>query len=355
MTRAVVGHDRVKEDLPQLKKITNATFAIWDSQRHYTEASAWTQDGSFVMEGPGWIEPKSKKPTHVLIGNHVGYTTWFAGIFGHHYDDHLPSIAYLRTQVPKDYKFILLDTKLGRAVLKFLDPDFYQRVVWVQEHDVVLVLGNLYVTRIHPTYPLMWGCNRPYDYLRAWIQEKKPDVPTERNVVFYSRASSDTTHGRVLDKQLEQQILQRIRNAMVKYNRPEKDIVVFTGQDENGKTLSVEEQFRIFRSAKTIIGPHGAGMLANLLWVDPRPMDCHNRVQALEFIPGEESTQVQPLYHSMHMRWRNWPVDFNVLLFTKQSTPKITRINLDDFDDALEGMWGGHGSGSGGGMSTRTT
>mmetsp|Transcript_6090 Transcript_6090/g.10620 ORF Transcript_6090/g.10620 Transcript_6090/m.10620 type:complete len:96 (-) Transcript_6090:19-306(-) len=81
-------------------------------------------------------------------------------------------------------------------------------------------------------------------------------------------------------------------------------------------------------------------MLGNLMWVDPRPEECQNRVQALEFIPGDESTQVQPLYHSMHMRWRIWPVDFNVLLYTKESTPKITKINLQDLDDALEGMWG---------------
>eukprot|EP00540_Astrosyne_radiata_P003107 CAMPEP_0116837614 /NCGR_PEP_ID=MMETSP0418-20121206/8747_1 /TAXON_ID=1158023 /ORGANISM="Astrosyne radiata, Strain 13vi08-1A" /LENGTH=109 /DNA_ID=CAMNT_0004467509 /DNA_START=340 /DNA_END=666 /DNA_ORIENTATION=+ len=105
--------------------------------------------------------------------------------------------------------------------------------------------------------------------------------------------------------------------------------------------MSVAEQFKIFRRAKTIIGPHGAGMLGNLLWVDPFPGSCSNRVQALEFIPGQESTQVQPLYHSMHMRWRNWPVDFHTILFSKDSTQETTKINLRDLDDALDSMWGG--------------
>ena len=343
----VQAHDREGTDLPELHRLLhNPSFVIWDSRHHYTWASAWDENGLFIR-GAGWIDPQAMKrnlteplpPPLQLEGNYVGFTMWFEGNFGHYLDDHLPSIAYLRTQVPTDTKFLLLDTPLARSTFQLLDEGFYRRIVWIQEQQPVQVSGSLHVSVVHPGYPLMWGCQRPYDYLRHWIRQQLPRVPARRRVVFYSRGGQDTIHGRVLDPEQQQIVVAKIQQAMIDYQRPEQELVIFSGMDAQGNTLAQQEQYALFRSAKTIIGPHGAGILGNLIWVDPVPPTCHDRVQLLEFIPGADSTQVQPMYHSLHMRWRRWPVDFHAILYTRDSTPQVTRIDLGDFDTALHAMW----------------
>jgi hypothetical protein len=52
----------------------------------------------------------------------------------------------------------------------------------------------------------------------------------------------------------------------------------------------------VFRAANVIIGPHGSGLGGNLVWTNPFASSCKERTQLLEFIPGQESAQVQSLY-----------------------------------------------------------
>jgi hypothetical protein len=83
---------------------------------------------------------------------------------------------------------------------------------------------------------------------------------------------------------------------MKKHNRSE-ELVIFDGQ-ENGKTMSIAKQFQIFRSASTVIGPHGSGFGGNFAWTNPFPTNCEERVKLLEFIPGQDSASVQRMYAS---------------------------------------------------------
>uniref|UniRef100_A0A7S1D4R6 Glycosyltransferase 61 catalytic domain-containing protein n=1 Tax=Cyclophora tenuis TaxID=216820 RepID=A0A7S1D4R6_CYCTE len=338
------------DDLPKIQVLEKANYYVHRSGRN-PQAVAWTDDKNYV-QGPGWVtmdelEPpllREPKVDRVLVGNYVAYTSWFEGNFGHYLDDHLPSIAYLRKELPLSIKFLLLDTKLSRSVLKFLDPYFYQnRIEWIRLREIVRVEGNLTVS-IPVSIPLMHGRGRPHQYLREWVNEQHPVVPEKRAIVFYSRSSVDTHHKRIVDRKHERQVVDTVRAAMTRYHRREELVVfdgsVFNRESRNYTTMSIAEQFRIFRSAKTIIGPHGAGMLGNLVWVDPFPPTCHDRVQVLEFIPGPESEQVQAVYRSLFIRWRSWPVDFSVLLYSKESTHDKTFINLDNLNDALEGLWG---------------
>ena len=332
--------NREHRDLPPIHTFVNGTFIIWQGHSK-SWASAWND--THEMEGKGW---RAKPDEHyrepiVLRGDFVAYTSWYEGNYGHYFDDHLPSIAYLKSQVPYETHFLLHDNPLAHEVLAFLDPDFYERIVWIQMRKPYRVVGNLIVNQ--PLgLPLMLGCCRPYDYLRHWITTKHPPpgVREPRTVVYYSRQSHGTLHGRQVEPSLEARIIETIRDAMVRYNRPEHELVVFTGEDADGNALSIAEQFRIFRSAKTIIGPHGAGMLGNFAWIHPLPGKCERRVQVLEFIPSPESTDVQPLYQSLFMRWRHWPAEFHVLLYTAQSSADTTYIELNDLRDGLEGMWG---------------
>jgi len=160
---------------------------------------------------------------------------------------------------------------------------------------------------------------------------------------------------------------------MVKYKRPEK-FLIFSGQI-GGKTLDYMTQFMVFRAASTIIGPHGSGLGGNLVFTNPFASSCNERTQLLEFIPGQESAQVQSLYVtyvsisrqgsdvmmlSSHPdqqptsltlyfilitfrqfpNYRKWPLDYHSILYTANSTGQTTYINLQDLDDALDAMWG---------------
>ena len=361
LTKHLKVRNENPHDLPKLVRRRqqqqgggNQRFAIWDCRHDYCHASAWDDTSYFQpTEGGGdaknpWSQPdlvqKHRPADRVVRGTHVAFTAWFEGNFGHYFDDHLPSIAYLKSQVPPDTRFLLQDRPLSRNVLRFLDPLFYhQRIEWIQEDEIVEIQdGDLLVSQA-AAMPLFFGCCRPYDFLRHWIHQQHPLVPPneQRRVVFYSRASSDTGHGRVLDATQEQQAIAMVKKAMVQYQLPpQTELLVFTGQNSQGETLAVEEQFAIFRSARTIVGPHGAGLMGNLAWIDPLPRSCERRVQLLEFIPGPHSTAVQPLFHSVYLRWRVWPVEIHNILYTKESSGLHTYIDLNDLRQALHGMWG---------------
>lgn len=335
----VLKKNSAPRDLPAIHSFTDATFIIWRSD-FKSFASAY--NATHEMEGEGWRprpEEEYGEPI-VLEGDYIAYTAWYEGNFGHFFDDHMPSIAYLRTQFNWNTKILLMDTKLSRDVMRYLDPQFEQeRIVWIPERRPIKVTGSLHVNRPVET-PLMLGCQRPYDFMRHWVVTRFPTVPQKRTVLFYSRHSKSTFHGRVVDRELEKQLINAVREAMVIYNRSEEELVVYTGEDEQGNQLSIEEQHKIFRSAKTIIGPHGAGMLGNMIWADPMPGKCERRVQVLEFIPSPESRVVQPAYQSLFIRWRTWPVEFHTILYSAQSTSDLTFVNIGDFKDALQGMWG---------------
>ncbi len=43
-------------------------------------------------------------------------------------------------------------------------------------------------------------------------------------------------------------------------------LVVFNGEDNEGRKLSYESQLRVFRGANLVIGPHGSGTRANIIF-----------------------------------------------------------------------------------------
>jgi hypothetical protein len=323
-------------DVPHLTTLQGLShYALWKSGKD-PQASAWNKTRE--VEGPGWVKPQETVEHEVLQGDYVAHFSWFEGVFGHIYDDSLTQIAYLKSLVPETTKWILTDTPLARNVLDFLDPEFSKRIYWVKMGIPVSVNGTLTVA-VMPKIPLFSGCCRPYDHLRKWVAETHPNKTAEKKIVYYSRDSTDTRHMRKVEAYFEQRILTRIRQAMIRHGVKE-ELIVFNGQDTEGKTMSIKDQYDIFRAARTVIGPHGAGMLGNIMWTDPLPETCDSRVQVIEFVPGLNSTQVHPIYRSLFIRWRRWPLDFHVLLYTSNSTKESTFIDLDTLDEALDDVWG---------------
>jgi hypothetical protein len=202
--------------------------------------------------------------------------------------------------------------------------------------------GTLTVAKPDSLFLANYG-NTLFRYLRHWIFEQHQEQFTDEQklIIFHTRGGageSNTEHGRVLEAQHEQDVLALIRSNMDKYNRTEK-LFIFSGADEEGNILPIAEQYNIFRRASTIIGPHGSG-LANNIWTYPFPTDCNQRVQMLEFISGWNSQVVQSLYNGYYWVMRGMPIDWHQIVYAPNSTLHTTYIPLDNFQRALDDMWG---------------
>lgn len=196
--------------------------------------------------------------------------------------------------VPETTGFLLVDCNVTKNVIRVIDPEFYKRVKWITRDQIFHIKGSLTVA-LPLGIPIVFGCCGGWDPMRQWMATSHPQIPKKKKIIFYSRGGSkDTHHGRVVEPTHEKHILDRIKMAKRKYGRNE-EIVIFTGQS-GGKTMSVEKQFELFRSAHTIIGPHGSGLGGNFAWTNPFASNCEERVKLLEFTPGQDSAQVQSLY-----------------------------------------------------------
>jgi hypothetical protein len=149
--------------------------------------------------------------------------------------------------------------------------------------------------------------------------------------------------------------------------------VIFNGEDPDGRRLSYETQYRLFRRATLVVGPHGSG-LTNIFWMSPhiRTSDsggeqstidaCMQRPAVLEFITNEETSaedgsdgegrrnQVQPgssgkSYYSLlggvpHVRYYH-------LFLASNSTNAAIWVDPGKFAAALNQIFAPSTSGSG--------
>jgi len=347
-------------DMLELKTLKDGKFALYAEreQEHSWagQGSAWNDSEVALTIG---LTSESGKPLGTLVepldwityrqliqvhGDYVAYTGWMYGNLGHFMHDNLPNIAYLKYLLPNATGFILGYDELHARILEFIDPVFSKKIRWIdRHHHIFQVDGELTVTTTNQ--PHYVGCCDYFDPLRQWMAEAHPEVPAKKVVIFYTRgnketgeSSADNYHGRVLNPQKEKWCLNLINQKLKQYNRTE-EVVVFDGM-EKGITMSIENQFKLFRSASTIIGPHGSGLGGNFIWTNPFARSCDDRVQVLEFIPGKESAHVQTLHASYFMQYRKWPLEYHQILYTNESTPMVTDINIDNFNDALDAMWG---------------
>ena len=336
-------------DLPGIVTLDpGSSFCLWNGGFR-PRGSAWSAAGGEMnVEGPGWVKPDKHlvSKTTVIQGDAVAYFSWFLDNFGHVMHDNLPVVAWLRSSVPDHVKFILPNTGVYRSIIEFLDPEFFaERVVWADYGEEIKVEGGTLTVAVGDRdHPIIMG-NNLMKHLRNWIQETHPRYvvpPSERTVVFYTRGSLSghrASHGRVVSADHERNVLALVEAKMKEHNKSEH-LVVFDGQDKAGNTLSILEQFRIFRTATSVIGPHGSG-LPNLVWTDPAPENCDERTKVLEFIPGSDSPQVQNFaYRGYYVVMRGLPLDWNQITYAANSTSETTFIRLPDLAMALDAMWG---------------
>lgn len=339
------------DDTPELAVRHNVRYSVWHGLEHHVY-SVWDPEnvddyvGKDFRSSSGWCRPTEKEASQpvkeVLEGDWAAFSTWHNNVYGHFVHDHLPTIAYLKSSVPESTKFLLVDYNVTRMVIEQVDPVFYKRIKWINERDVYHVQGSLTVA-LRLSYEITMGCCGAFDPLRKWLAEAHPYVPDKKIVLYYQRRSKDTTNGRVLDEAHEAEVLRLIRSAMNRYHTNDEELVIFNGLDpKTGDTMSIADQFALFRRARTIIGPHGSGIGGNFAWTNPFPTNCEERTQLLEFLPGKETPDVHNHPYVTHYNTvRKWPLDYHNILYTAESTSGTTFVNLQDLDDALRFMWGG--------------
>ena len=125
---------------------------------------------------------------------------------------------------------------------------------------------------------------------------------------------------------------------MIQYGRKEDDLVIFSGTDEDGNMLSIEDQFDIFSSADTAIGPHGSG-LANIIWMDPR---CNAGTKVLEFASSSHSTSIQGgSFWGYYMLYGSLPwIDYHYMYYMEGSDEKNMHLDLVVLEQTLNELWG---------------
>lgn len=348
-----LGIDR---DLPAINCLKNGNYAIWSGGCTCNQ-SAWNEHKT--IKGEGWSDPfeihaedrenclyynehfwnnynskdlKKNPKTRVLEGNYAGFHGWHSNNYSHILSDNLPLLAYLKKNLNESFKFLMLDNPVSRNIIKTLDKDFYNKIEWISLGEIISIDGDLIVTT-PDHHPCIMAKNL-MSYFLDWISDSVTKPKERNNIIFYTRYQ--TTRWRVLNLENEKKIIESLKKFLID-NKIEGNLIIFSGKDEDGNTLPVEEQICIFKSAHTIIGPHGSG-LVNTIWSN---FDESAPIKLLEFNPGpkEYSSQVQAPFNGYHTVFRGLPMDYNIILYEPHSTARETFINLEDFNTAIKKMF----------------
>ena len=357
---------------PALSRAWNDTFVVvddeefpegvvWGSIEAANDAAAmWSVPPSFDKGSDESIDSStdatsSDDATDVRIlppGDYATYSGWLVGNFGHYLHDHVSKIAWLKDQVPINTKFILPYLPIHEEIMKVVDDDFVEkRVIWVNYDETVHVPENGSLTVMVPHKNTLFGAYPQTgsvftEHFRQWLEnahwkkshrkKSKRKSKKSKKVIFYSRAGG--TSRRLIDPQQQEEILAMIRSKMLQYGRKEDDLVIYSGKDGDGNSLSIEDQFDLFSSADTAIGPHGSG-LANVIWMDPR---CNAGIKVLEFASSSRTHNIQTgSFWGYWMLYGSLPwIDYHYMYYMKDSESNAMHLDLVVFEQTLDDLWG---------------
>ncbi len=182
------------------------------------------------------------------------------------------------------------------------------------------------------------------EHLRRWLEESNWSgdslkIEPKRKVIFYSRKGG--TPRRNVEHDLEDDLIQRTIQAMEKRGQTRDDLMIFNGKDENGNTLTMDQQQHLFSLAETAIGPHGSG-LTNIIWMDPRCGSASTRPKVLEFASSERTRVIQNgSYWGYWFLFGSTPwIDYHYIYYNPESTDANVYVDPEAFENTLHKMWG---------------
>ena len=321
----MVFHEVVQEVVTEPP---NVKMSIWNDEESF--------ERDFFIDIPSLNVMETYPIVDLPDGDYFTFTNHWPGNYGHFLHDHLPSIAYARHLLPETTKFLLVKSDADRKRIQFIDAKFEEeRVVWIDEKVIHRVsagsmsgMPSPHVRHLIPRF----------NELRKWVLAK-PSFPTDqKTIIYYTRGGKDTYHGRTMDPVHEKLMLEMIKDKMARYGRTEH-LVVFDGA-EDGQTMSLQHQFDLYRTATTVIGPHGSG-LANILWL-PGADSCEHRPKVLEFLvqPSMPEIQAGGAYKT-YMYLFGFPqwLEYHHLYYTSDSTKESLHIDLQMFSEALDSLF----------------
>ena len=144
------------------------------------------------------------------------------------------------------------------AVILFSTWSFIDRGYTVCDQSVkvwvpIFAMGHLEMFR-------SWALIR---HMRQHMFRTHPQLPV-KSVVYLVREHKHSGHGRWHLQEDVEKDLEIAKDARKVHSRPES-LVIFNGA-WNGKTATLEQQYRIFNSAVVAFGPHGTGF-SNVIWM----------------------------------------------------------------------------------------
>jgi len=157
-------------------------------------------------------------------------------------------------------------------------------------------------------------------------------ITRKNRLIYCSRNhSKDVRHSRKMGKSNEQEIIELLELYCKK-----NDLLftLYTGE-ERGATMSYVNQLKLFREAKIVVGPHG-GAMSNIIYCDPK-----NLPRICEFTSGTQ-TQIQAKavfgknYNNLNSNLLKSIYDYNLIPFSKNSTPDIATIDIDNLKQFLK-------------------
>jgi len=348
-----------KEIRPSITPIVDGRIKIKIKKRKFVSLEAWND--TFCIYNCSDTLYNSTEEEKMIEGGGEGdvvaFVNHFDNVHAHVLIDHLPAIAYLR-QTYTNVTFLLNGSNMMKRILTWLDPTFVSnRVIWITwdtQNKVWRVPKGqtLYVwKRINEDVRNLDN----WIALRRWIQEVKnideEQTESRKRVVYASRNSPGAKHHRAMDPSHEADIITMIKTAMDRHwGDVKKKLVIYTGYDKNNSLMSLQEQFRLFRSADVVIGAHG-GALANVCWMgigsSSFSNSSHLTPAVVEFMIGPGTSSIQhnhgqnysKTYYNLYAG-AFWINRYEHVLFAQNSTEDASYIDLNSLERALDEIWG---------------
>jgi len=278
----------------------------------------------------------SGRKSYDVAGDAAVWNGWHQGNYGHTIIDTLPATFYLLQATNRT--LMVLDTAVLRSLAAaLLGPAHAARLYWMQYDTPVRIAGSLLVLHVQP-HPNMVA--RFVPSLQAAMQVQLASLtdkgrPPPSTIIYYSRRSQETMHGRQMDHANEAALLTILASAVTRW-RDGMKLVVFNGNDSTGARMSILAQMQLFSTAEMVVGPHGLG-LANIAWMD---WSGHSLPKVLEFVCTPLTLGVQHgcPWGKTYFSLLGAPpaIEYHHIAFSPTSTAAFTHVNVSEFAQALD-------------------